>query len=69
MLSVACHESPLPPPADPAPAALSFRRLAVTFDSDSRRGQSARRQRQAVPRVTLPAYSRIIFRAGTSSVR
>jgi hypothetical protein len=70
MLSVACHESlPEPPPAEPTPAAYSFRRLGVTFDNDGRRGHSQRRRRQAEQSMTLPAYSRIVFRAGTVSVR
>jgi hypothetical protein len=69
MLSAACHESPPPQPAEPAPAAYSFRRLAVTFDNDERRGQNRRRLRTAIPTVTVPAYSRIVFRAGSVSVR
>ena len=69
MLSIACHESLPPPPAEPAPAAYSFRRLAVAFENDDRRGQSQRRQRRPVPTVTVPAYSRIVFRAGAVSVR
>jgi hypothetical protein len=68
MLSAACHESPPPPSAEPAPAAYSFRRLAVTFESDDRRGRNTRR-RPAIPTVTIPAYSRIVFRAGAVSVR
>jgi hypothetical protein len=69
MLSVACHESPQPQSAEPAPAAYSFRRLAVAFESDDRRGQNKRRRRPADQTVTIPAYSRIVFRAGTVSVR
>ena len=69
MLSIACHESLPPPPAEPAPAAYSFRRLAVAFENDDRRGQNPRRQRRSVPTVTVPAYSRIVFRAGAVSVR
>jgi hypothetical protein len=70
MLSVACHESlPEPPPAEPAPAAYSFRRLAVTFDNDDRRGRIPRRRRLAEQTVSIPAYSRIVFRAGAVSVR
>jgi hypothetical protein len=68
MLSVACHESPQPQPAEPAPAVYSLRRLAVTFDSEDRRGRNTRR-RQNVTTVTIPAYSRIVFRAGTAQVR
>jgi hypothetical protein len=68
MLSAACHES-LPPPAEPAPAVYSLRRLAVTFDNDDRRGRNTRRPRTAIPTVSIPAYSRIVFRAGAVSVR
>jgi len=70
MLSAACHESlPAPPPAEPAPAAYSFRRLAVTFDNDDRRESRPRRRRPAAQTLTIPAYSRIVFRAGAVSVR
>lgn len=70
MLSVACHESPpSPPPAEPAQAVYSFRRLGVTFDNDDRRGRSPRRRRLAEQTMTVPAYSRIVFRAGAVSVR
>jgi len=69
MLSAACHESLPPPPAESAPTSYSFRRLAVAFDNDDRRGQNPRRQRRIVPTVTLPAYSRIVFRAGAVSIR
>jgi hypothetical protein len=70
MLSAACHESlPSPPPAEPAPAAFSFRRLAVTFDNDDRQERSQRRRRPLQQTVTIPTYSRIVFRAGNVSVR
>ena len=70
MLSAACHESlPEPPPAEPAPAAYSFRRLAVTFDNDDHRESRPRRRRPAEQTLTIPAYSRIVFRAGTVSFR
>jgi hypothetical protein len=70
MLSAACHESlPSPPPAESAPAAFSFRRLAVTFDNDDRQERRQRRRRPAQQTVTIPAYSRIVFRAGAVSIR
>jgi len=70
MLSAACHESlPEPPPAEPAPAAYSFRRLGVTFDNDDRRESRPRRRRPSEQTVSIPAYSRIVFRAGSVSVR
>jgi hypothetical protein len=70
MLSAACHESLPPPPAEPATAAFSFRRLAVTSEKDDR--QKARRKHPAfpsVPTAKVPTYSRIVFRSGTVSVR
>jgi hypothetical protein len=69
MLSVACHESLPPPPAEQAPTAFSFRRLDVTFAKDDRRVQKARRQLPPIPSVKVPVYSRIVFRSGTASVR
>ena len=70
MLSAAYHESlPSPPPAEPTPADFSVRRLAVTFDNDDRRTRSQRRRRAAEQTVTIPAFSRIVFRAGSVSVR
>jgi hypothetical protein len=69
MLSVACHESLPPPPAEPAPVVYSFRRLAVAFENDDRQVRNGRRPRRRVPTVSVPAYSRIVFRAGTVSVR
>ena len=70
MLSVACHESqPEPPPAEPALAAYSFRRLAVAFENDDRRGLPPRRRRRIEQTLRIPAYSRIVFRAGAVSVR
>jgi hypothetical protein len=70
MLSAACHESlPSPPPAESAPAAFSFRRLAVTFDNDDRQERRQRRRGPAQQTVSIPAYSRIVFRAGAVSVR
>jgi hypothetical protein len=70
MLSVACHESlPSPPPAEPAQATYPFRRLAVTFDNDEGRGRGQRRRRAAMPSMSIPIYSRIVFRAGAVSIR
>jgi len=70
MLSAACHESlPESPPAEPAPAVYSFRRLGVAFENDDRGGRNPRRRRTADQTVTIPAYSRIVFRAGNVSVR
>ncbi len=70
MLSVACHESPPPaPPAEPAQATYPFRRLAVTFDNDESRGRVQRRRRAAIPTLSVPVYSRIVFRAGAVSIR
>jgi len=69
MLSVACHESLPPPPAEPAPVAFSFRRLAVTFENDDRQVRNGRRPGRLVPTVSVPTYSRIVFHSGTVSVR
>jgi len=69
MLSVACHESLPPPPAEQATPAFSFRRLDVTFAKDDRRAQKTRRQLPPIPAVKIPAYSRIVFRSGMASVR
>jgi hypothetical protein len=73
MLSAACHEPSPPSPEEPVPAVYSFRRLDVTFENDerngSRQGRGTRRRRPAIPTVSVPAYSRIVFRTGTVSVR
>lgn len=69
MLSVACHESLPPPPAEPAPVVYSFRRLAVTIENDDRQVRNGRRPRRLVPTVSVPAFSRIVFRSGTVSIR
>jgi hypothetical protein len=68
MLSIACDDQPPAPEEEPTPATLPLRRLAVTFESSSRRRQaSGKRKRNAT--VGLPAYSRIVFRAGAVVVR
>jgi hypothetical protein len=73
MLSVACPEpatSPAPSAAEPPRSAMPFRRIAVSFAAGSRPAPSPRRpQRDQIPTVPLPRYSRIIFRAGSVSVR
>jgi len=57
-------------PAEPLRSAMSFRRIAVSLAAGSRPVPSTRRpQREQVPTVPLPRYSRIIFRAGSVSVR
>jgi hypothetical protein len=69
MLSAACHELP-PPAAEPAPSVLSFRRVAVTFAPDTRQTRRAPHPRHdGVPAVSVPPYSRIVFRAGSALVR
>jgi hypothetical protein len=70
MLSGACHELPPMPATEPAPSVLCFRRVAVTFAPDGRQAQRApRSRRDTIPAVSVPPYSRIIFRAGAVSVR
>ncbi len=72
MLSVACQE-PATPPADSVaepPRSATSRRIAVSFAAGNRTAPGARRpQRDQVPTVPLPRYSRIIFRAGNATVR
>jgi hypothetical protein len=67
MLSIACDEQPPAPEEEPTLATLPLRRLAVAFENSSRRRISRKRNRDAS--VELPAYSRIVFRAGTVVVR
>ena len=70
MLSAECHETQPAPAAEPVPSAVSLRRIAVSFAPEGRQAQSARHpQRQNLPAVRLPPYSRIVFRAGSISVR
>jgi hypothetical protein len=69
MLSVACHESSPPPPEEPAPAIFSFRRLAVAFEPKGQHNRKVRDKRAATPTIAVPAYSRIVYRAGTVSFR
>jgi hypothetical protein len=70
MLSGACHELPPLPAVEPATSVLSFRRVAVIFAPDGRQAQrTPRPTRETIPAVSVPPYSRIIFRAGSVSVR
>lgn len=73
MLSAACHEPPTPPAPEAAESArsvVSFRRIAVSFASDSRQTPGARRgRREMTPVVSVPRYSRIVFHAGSASPR
>ena len=69
MLSAACHEPPVPA-AEPVPSAASLRRIAVTFAPERRELASGRRgQRDLSTLVSIPRLSRIVFRAGSVSVR
>ena len=68
MLSIACDEQPTAPEEEPTPAILPLRRLAVTFESSSRRRRASEKRKRDVT-VGLPAYSRIVFRAGAVVVR
>jgi hypothetical protein len=69
MLSPACHE----PPAlvvEAAPSAGALRRIAVTFAPERPPPVSGRRsQRELPPLVSLPRFSRIVYRAGSVSIR
>jgi hypothetical protein len=68
MLSIACDDQPTAPEEEPTPATLPLRRLAVAFESSSRRRRASEKQKRDAT-VRLPAYSRIVFRAGTVVVR
>ncbi len=68
MLSIACDEPTSAQEAEPLPAALPVRRLAVTFESSARRRRSTEGKRERGA-VSVPAYSRIVFRAGAASAR
>ena len=68
MLSIVCDEPSTAPEEEPTPATLPLRRLAVTFESSSRR-RRARAKRKRAATAALPAYSRIVFRAGAVVVR
>ncbi len=69
MESIACQEvAPCPAP-QAAPATPGSRRLAVAFRFDNARGRQA--QPTPAPRaaVVVPAYSRIVYRAGAVHAR
>ncbi len=66
MLSIACDDVPTATEEEPAPAPLPLRRLAVTFETSSRRRRSTNKRDAA---VSIPEYSRIVFRAGAASAR
>lgn len=73
MLSIACDVPTTTQEAEPQPA-LPMRRLAVTFDRSARRRRSVDKSDQGGREmkrasVSVPSYSRIVFRAGSVSVR
>jgi hypothetical protein len=69
MESLACQEVTACPAEEPAPAAARSRKLAVAFQFDNlRNGEKARRLTPR-PAIAVPAYSRIVYRAGAVSVR
>jgi hypothetical protein len=70
MLFAAYPEPELTAAEEPARPAVPLRRLAVSFAPDSRQAPGARAgRRENVAAVRVPAYSRIVFRAGTTLVR
>lgn len=73
MWSVDCHEPttvPTPPALETGRSDLALRRLALSLAPERGCLQAARRPRhESLPTVAVPAYSRIIFRAGAVSVR
>ena len=73
MLSVDCHEPaalPPPPVAETGRSALAVRRLALSLAPERGCAHVERRPRhESLPTVAIPAYSRIVFRAGAVSAR
>jgi hypothetical protein len=70
MLFAECHELQPPAAEEPARPVVPLRRLAVTFAPESRQAAGMRTgRRDGMPAVRVPAYSRIVFRAGTTRVR
>lgn len=70
MLSVAYHEPPTEPTAPPERSIAPLRRIAVTFPPPAKdRARPRPSKRAAAAAVTVPGYSRIIFRAGAVLAR
>ena len=69
MESFACQEVASILDEGAAPAAARSRRLAVAFQFDSLRGRDRQRTPDPLPAITVPAYSRIVYRAGAVRVR
>jgi hypothetical protein len=73
MLSVDCHEPatvPTPPAIEAERSTLALRRLAFSLAPERGYARTARSpRRDPVPTITIPPYSRIVFRAGTAVVR
>jgi hypothetical protein len=70
MLSAASQESAAPSAPESVPSAVSLRRITVTFASERGQATGPRRGRRDVSAaVSLPRFSRIVFRAGSASVR
>jgi hypothetical protein len=70
MESAACQEMTTCPAEEPAAAAIRPRQQAAAFQFDNLRDR-VERPRRLVPRaaIAVPAYSRIVYRAGAVTVR
>ena len=69
MMNVACHEPATSPATEPVVASSALRRPGITPVFDTRINRSERRRRGATQSIAVPVYSRIVYRAGTVSVR
>jgi len=69
MESFACQEVASCPAEEAAPAPLRSRRLAVAFRFDNLRDRQAQPTPAPSPAIAVPAYSRIVYRAGAAHVR
>jgi hypothetical protein len=68
MMSVACDEPATATAEEPVLAASPMRRPAITPVLDTR-GTRETRRRRITQSINVPVYSRIVYRAGTISVR
>jgi len=65
----ACQDVTASPAEEPEAQAARPRKLAVGFQFDNLRGQARPRRLPMRVAVTVPTYSRIVYRAGSISVR
>ena len=69
MESLACQEMVPCPAQEAAPATARSRRLAVAFQFDNLRSRQAQQSPDQHPTIAVPAYSRIVYRAGAVHAR